>query len=74
MTKEILQLFDGDFKALRIAFAEKGFKLKKGILISGIIRDGALMIPSGRSYIAEGDRVLVTAPVDMGIRTLNEIF
>ena len=72
---EVMEFTAGsDFKALDIPFADKNFKLKKGILISGIIRDGSLMIPSGRSCIKKGDRVMITAPVEKGIRTLNDIF
>lgn len=38
-----------EFHALDIPFMNKAFNLKKGILVSGIIRDGRLIIPTGSS-------------------------
>jgi len=62
-----------DFSKLGVLFKEKEFKLKKDILIAGIIRDSRLVIPSGNSKILEGDKVIVTASKKNQIRSLNEI-
>ncbi len=71
---EVMEFGAGrDFKALDIPLREKSFHLKKGILISGIIRAGELIIPTGDTSVKECDRVLVTAPVEKGIRMLNDI-
>ena len=71
---EVMEFGAGrDFKVLDTPIREKDFRLKKGILISGIIRNGELLIPTGDSCVKEGDRVLVTAPVEKGIRMLNDI-
>lgn len=61
------------FSKLDVAFKEKEFKLKKDILIAGIIRDTRLVIPSGNSKIIEGDRVIVATSKKNQIRSLNEI-
>ena len=44
-------------KALNISL--KNLKLKKNLLIAGIIRDGEVIIPSGDSYIQTNDSVIV---------------
>ncbi len=62
------------FPALGVPLADKKFKLKKNILISGIIRDDELIIPTGASFFKTGDRVLITAPVDKGISTIDDAF
>ena len=61
------------FSKLGVAFKEKEFKLKKDILIAGIIREGRLVIPSGNSKIETGDRVIVATSKKNQIRSLNEI-
>ena len=71
---EVMEFGAGrDFKALDTPLREKAFHLKKGILISGIIRAGELIIPTGDTTVKVGDRVLVTAPVEKGIRALNDV-
>ena len=64
---------DKSFERIDVKLMEKSFKLKKDVLIAGIIRDSKLIIPSGNSKITEGDRVIVTASKKNRIRTLNEI-
>ena len=64
---------DSGFTKLNVLFKEKSFKLKKDVLISGIIRDSRLIIPSGNSKIMEGDRVIITASKKNRIRRLCEI-
>jgi trk system potassium uptake protein TrkA len=44
-------------KALNISL--KNLKLKKNLLIAGIIRDGEVIIPSGDSYIQTNDSVII---------------
>ena len=63
-----------DFHALNTPIADKAFGIKKGILVSGIIRDDKLIIPGGSTCLQEGDRVLLTVPVSAGIKTLNDAF
>ena len=65
---------DSGFSKLGVEFKEKSFKLKKDILIAGIIRESRLIIPSGNSKINEGDRVIVASSKKNQIRNLNEIF
>ena len=61
------------FSKLDVQFKEKQFKLKKDVLIAGIIRDGRLIIPSGNSKIVKGDKVIVAATKKAQIRKLEEI-
>ncbi len=63
-----------EFPSLNIPFKDSAFNLKKGILVSGIIRDDKLIIPGGSSSLQAGDRVLITVPVAMGINTLADAF
>ena len=63
-----------ELPVLNVPFAAKEFSLKKGILISGIIRDDRLIIPGGSSSLQAGDRVLLTVPVANGINTLADAF
>ena len=49
-----------DTKNVGVAFMDPAFRLKKGVIVSGIIRDGKLKIPGGRSRLEAGDRVVVT--------------
>lgn len=72
---EIMEFVVGDnFAMPDVAFASKEFKLKKDILIFGIIREGRLIIPSGTSSIQKGDRVIVIASKKHRVRNLNDIF
>ena len=50
-----------DFSLLGIEFREKEFKLKPGILIAVIIREGMVMVPNGMSKILAGDHVIVVS-------------
>jgi trk system potassium uptake protein TrkA len=61
------------FSALNISFNSKGFRLKKDILITAILRKGTLIIPSGDTCIMNGDRVIITSSKANRIRNLNEI-
>ena len=63
-----------EFHALGIPFAAKEFNIKKGILVSGIIREDKLIIPDGNSFLKEGDRVLLTVPVAKHIHSLSDVF
>ena len=50
----------------------KDLKLKKGLLVAGLIRDRALIYPDGMSDIREGDRVIVVS-TDEAMHDLNDI-
>ncbi len=62
-----------DFKLLGIAFREKLFRLKKDVLVTAIVRDDELIVPSGATSIRLGDRVIITAARKYGVRSLNDI-
>lgn len=62
------------FPALNQKISDKAFGIKKDILVSGIIRNNKLIIPDGSSHLTEGDRVLITAPVAKGIKSINDAF
>ncbi|MCR5507489.1 MAG: Trk system potassium transporter TrkA [Lachnospiraceae bacterium] len=63
----------GNFPCLDVPIADKAFRLKKDIIVTSIIRDGQLIIPSGSTCIKEGDCVIITAAKHCLIRNLNEI-
>ncbi|MBO4809380.1 MAG: Trk system potassium transporter TrkA [Lachnospiraceae bacterium] len=63
-----------EFHALDVPLADKAFNLQKNVLVSGIIRDGKLIIPNGSSCLKAGDRLLLTAPVDKKIKALADAF
>lgn len=62
-----------DFKKLDTGFADKSFKLKKDVLVTAILRDNELIIPSGSTSIKKGDQVIITSTRKNHIRSLNEI-
>ena len=71
---EIKEVLAGsDFKLLNIPFKEDRFKLKKGLLITAIFRNGQMMVPTGEACIQEGDQVIITASRKLKIRHLNDI-
>ena len=71
---EIKEVLAGsDFKLLNIPFKEERFKLKKGLLITAIFRNGQMMVPTGEACIQEGDQVIITASRKLKIRHLNDI-
>ena len=51
----------------------KDLKLRKGILIAVIVRDGKVIIPTGTTTLESGDNVIVVAR-DSGILDLNDIY
>lgn len=55
-----------DFK---IGVKIKDIKIKKGIIIGGIVRKGEYVLPTGNTTFESGDRVIVVAP----IRTINKL-
>ncbi|MBP5185143.1 MAG: Trk system potassium transporter TrkA [Lachnospiraceae bacterium] len=63
-----------DTQLVGVPLSDKTFRLKKGVIISGIIRDGKLKIPGGSSRLEAGDRVVVTSAAERRIRTLEDIF
>ena len=62
------------FSRVDTEFKDPRFKLKKNILIAGIIRDGKTIIPNGLSTIKEGDHIIVTSLSKIKIRTPEDIF
>ena len=64
----LYKLVDGKVEALEFKAKEdkkliniplKELKIKKNILLAGIVRDGKAIIPSGDDFIAAGDNVIV---------------
>lgn len=51
--------FKANDKSKAVNVSLKNLKLKKNLLIAGIIRDGEVIIPSGDSYIQMNDSVIV---------------
>ncbi|MBR6094289.1 MAG: Trk system potassium transporter TrkA [Lachnospiraceae bacterium] len=71
---EIRELLAGDdFKLLNVEFKEKEFRLKKGVLITAIIRDDKMIVPTGSTSIKAGDQVIITTSRKLRIRHLNDI-
>lgn len=62
-----------DFKCLNVAFSDKAFSIKKDVLITAILRNDEMIIPSGSTCIKEGDRVIITSSRKNHIRSLSEI-
>ncbi|MBP5606962.1 MAG: Trk system potassium transporter TrkA [Lachnospiraceae bacterium] len=62
-----------DFKGLDIKFSDKAFKLRKDVLVTALLRDGEVIIPSGMTSIRKGDHVIITTSRKNHIRSLNEI-
>ena len=60
-----------EFKGIDTPLSDLG--LKKDILITSIIRNGKLIIPSGQECIKNGDKVIVTSAKSNKIRNLREI-
>lgn len=59
-------IVENEFKFGNIPIKE--LKIKKNILVAGIIRDRAIIIPSGDDYILPNDHVIIIA---QGIRLVN---
>lgn len=51
----------------------KNLKIKRGILIGGIVRDGKFILPSGDTKFKKGDRVIVVTALKQ-ITALTQIF
>ncbi len=56
-----------------IGIALRDLRLRRGVLVAGIIRDRKPMIPTGDDMILDGDRVVVIAS-GMCLRDLSDIF
>lgn len=59
-----------DFPMLNVPFKE--LKLKKNILVAGIMRDRESIIPAGEDVLLAGDRVIILA-ANQRINTLSDI-
>ena len=71
---EIKELAAGDdFKLLNVEFKEKEFHLKNGVLITAIIRNDQVIVPSGSTSIQIGDQVIITTSRKLRIKHLNDI-
>lgn len=62
-----------EMKNLGIPLKELGPKLKKGILIVSILRDGKIIIPEGSTSILNGDNVIIVSNTEK-ILSINDIF
>lgn len=63
-------IVNNDFKGNDVPL--KDLKLKKNILVAGIVRDRTIIIPSGADYILPGDRVVVISAADR-LKDLGDI-
>ena len=71
---EFIEFIAGkDFKLLNTPLSSPDFKLKPNILIAAIIRDGNIIIPTGKSFISDGDRVVAVTATKERYLNLNEI-
>lgn len=52
----------------------KDIRVKKNILIAGIVHVGRIDIPNGTSFFVEGDTVIVVSKGDYALNNLNDIF
>ena len=62
-----------DFGKIGIVFKSPEFKLKKGVLVLSILRNGELIMPNGDSAIRAGDKVIIVSDKKNHIENLNEI-
>ena len=60
-------------KNLGIPLKELGPKLKKGILIVSVLRNGQIIIPEGGTSLLSGDNVIIVSNTDK-ILSINDIF
>ncbi len=71
---EIIELpAEEGFPLANIRFMDPSFKIKSGVIISAIIREGEAILPSGAESIRDEDLVIVTASRKLKIRSLREI-
>lgn len=61
-----------EFELLGIPFKDSKFKLKSGVLITVIVRDGQTIVPDGNSMLQVGDRVIVVS-AEQKITKLTQI-
>ena len=62
-----------DFGKIGVVFRSSEFKLKKGVLVLSIVRNGELIMPDGNSAIRAGDKVIIVSDKKNHIENLNEI-
>ncbi len=60
------------FACLDVPFKDKRFRLKPGVLIVAILRDGGVIVPDGDSCISDGDEVIVVC-AEQKIMKLSDI-
>lgn len=63
-----------DCRLLGVPLKNPEFKLKKGLLLAGVIRGSEVIIPNGSTTIESGDRVIVIAKAGHRMNILNDIF
>ena len=63
-----------DCKMLGIPLKSSDFKLKKGLLLAAVIRNGKAIIPDGNTAIESGDSVVVITKSGHHLNILNDIF
>ena len=80
----LYQIADGTAEAVEFNVSEKtrhlgeplrelGRRMKKGVLILSILRDGEIIIPEGGTTFEAGDNITVVCS-DMKVQNLNDIF
>ena len=77
----LYQIFDDRAEALEFRITEKSrvtdtelidLKVKKGVLVACILREGKLIIPSGHDYIKSGDNVVIVT-THKGFTSITDI-
>ena len=63
-----------DCRMLGVPLKNPEFKLKKELLLAGVIRGSEVIIPNGSTTIESGDRVIVIAKTGHRMNILNDIF
>lgn len=63
-----------DCKMLGIPLKSADFKLRKGLLLAAVIRNGKAIIPDGNTAIESGDSVVVITKSGHHLNILNDIF
>lgn len=80
--EKVYKLMDGMVEALEFSVGEdfpyrniplRDMRIRKGILLAGVLRGRATIIPTGEDGIEAGDRVIVLASSGIQLKTLSDI-
>lgn len=80
--ESLYRMLDGNLEALEFTATAasrpaldtplKDLRLKRGILVAALVRDGGIIIPGGMTEIREGDRVVIVSR-SIGLNDLTDI-